>query len=315
MSQQNNIIDSTKLNDLKRCPRFYFLRHILGWCPTNTGFDLLVGQAWHSAMATLLRAKQEGHTYQDAKEEALLVLSKVYYTIDSPPQTGAKTLLNCMNALEAYTETYINDDFTVIAIEIPGVVPITDKRVLHFRLDAIIATQDSIAVMDHKTSSRKSATGELRWYISTQVGAYLHFLHLYDTNVLASHTPAVIINEVTLAVPTRLKQDGTPYANSGEGTAFLRIPITRSAAAMQAWLDNTNHWLDYLDWNLSILDDDRPDLPTMKSFPCNDGSCSSYRGCMYINFCAFRTNPLRDIEPPLGFRKDFWNPLEVDNDT
>ena len=82
---------------------------------------------------------------------------------------------------------------------------------------------------------------------------------------------------------------------------------------MQAWLDNTNHWFDYLDWNLATLaEEDGAEKPTMKSFPCNDGSCSSYRGCMYIDFCAFRPNPLQQTEPPIGFVQDFWNPLDVE---
>jgi len=205
MSAQNNITDSTKLNDLKRCPRFYFLRHILGWSPTSTGFDLIVGQAWHEAMATLLRYKQDGKTYADGQEAALLEFSRVYSQIEEPPTTGAKTEENCMTAICMYVDYYKNDDFGVVAIECPGVVPITETRCLHFRLDAILlkkdAAGDMLYVVDHKTTIRSTSTSQLRWFISTQMGAYLHFLYLYLSPYEPPKRTQVVINEALLAVP------------------------------------------------------------------------------------------------------------------
>lgn len=297
--EPNNIIDSSKLADFKLCPRKYLYRHILGWTPEHKGFDLIVGSAWHEAMAAILQAKKEGNTYESALPLALALFNKEYDKIECPPETGAKTRENCLNAIISYVTLYDDkDDFRVLEIEIPGAIPLTEDgdKILHFKLDTIIEKDGVLAVLEHKTASRTSTAWEQGWNIKTQIGAYLHFLSLYDDS---PRRKCVYINAAILAPPPRIKKNGEPYANSGAGTQFLRLPVSRTDELMQSWLNDTLGLIYMIDL-----------CKERNWFPRNDTGCTTYRGCPYIDMCVCTGDPLDEPEPPLGYVKEYWDPRE-----
>ena len=54
--------DNTRLSDFKDCPRYYFLRHVLGWTVDygRTAAPLIFGGAWHEGLDVIWRhAKHE----------------------------------------------------------------------------------------------------------------------------------------------------------------------------------------------------------------------------------------------------------------
>lgn len=298
-TEPNNILDSSKLADFKLCPRKYCYRHILGWTPEHKGFDLVVGTAWHEAMALLLESKKNGGTYADALKQAIEVFISIYRTLDVPPATGPKTEDNCINALISYVAKYDDTDtFSVLEIEVAGAVPLNESgtRALHFKLDSIIDIDGTLSVLEHKTATRVSTPWEQGWNIKTQIGTYLHFLSLYDTS---QRRKQVYINAAVLAPPPRYKKNGEPYANSGEGTQFLRLPISRTDGLMQSWLNDTLSTIEMID------------LCKKNSWwPRNDTNCTTYRGCPYIDMCVCTADPLDEPEPPIGYVREYWDPRE-----
>lgn len=48
------LYDNTRLSDYKRCPRFFFFRHVMHWVSTGERrLPLIFGGAWHTEMDRL----------------------------------------------------------------------------------------------------------------------------------------------------------------------------------------------------------------------------------------------------------------------
>jgi hypothetical protein len=91
---------------------------------------------------------------------------------------------------------------------------------------------------------------------------------------------------------------------------FMRIPVRKTQAVMQVWLnivsDAISRYMRSLD-DLMYQETESDD--TMKSFPLNPRSCTKYYGCAYHDFCLSWPNPLQRIyELPQGFRIEHWDP-------
>jgi len=82
---------------------------------------------------------------------------------------------------------------------------------------------------------------------------------------------------------------------------------------MNAWLWTVNDLLDDLEREFDRLGHCSENDSVLMAFPMNPSGCSSYRGCPYHDYCISWSNPLqRSDEPPLGFKVEFWNPMDMD---
>ncbi|MBU2249242.1 MAG: PD-(D/E)XK nuclease family protein, partial [Gammaproteobacteria bacterium] len=96
-----NKIDSSKLKDFKRCPRYFFYRHVLGWQSQTPNNHLVFGSAWHEAMEYLLLNGYGDNSVIEAFDKFL-----AYYRQSFPPETDemfkAKTPDNAFWTLAQY---------------------------------------------------------------------------------------------------------------------------------------------------------------------------------------------------------------------
>ena len=187
----------------------------------------------------------------------------------------------------------------VIHTEVYGTVPIDDRRVMHFRIDAILKDELGIFIQEHKTLSQISNKWNDKWNTKIQIGTYLHALHmLYPDSLIKGLeiNGMCLYKDETVAHP---KQQ------------VVRVPINKSKELMAVWLWTARHWYDLIEWNMEQLKNASPNDDILACFPMNGESCDKYFGCMFQPYCNLWSNPLKHaLEPPPGFKIDWWNPAD-----
>lgn len=297
-----DIHDASKIQSFLSSPRAYFFNHLLGWQQEEPNIHLVFGSGWHEAMEHLLLSLNTDNGYSD---RAVLTAYDLFMSIYEPAfpnvfaddQHPAKNPANALTALLQYAALWRGDTraFKTLYTEIAGSVPVTEERVLHFKLDSVIydETRNTIFSMEHKTTGRKTQAWLDSWAIITQPWLYTHALRVLYEDEPSIAVKGVVINGAILR----------KGANE-----FLRIPVGKSNEMMAAGLWAANHQLDQIKWNTENLLESSPDDDVLAAFPCNGSSCSKF-GCTYASFCAHWANPLRRIEQaPPGFEQHYWDP-------
>jgi hypothetical protein len=188
--------------------------------------------------------------------------------------------------------------------EISGSCPINLSEggewhnLIHFRIDAVLRHKlmDFIMVREHKTATANSRQFVNQWMLDVQPGTYTHALYcMYP----AEKVWGVEINALFYK-KTMLE--------------FMRIPVRKTQAIMQVWLNIVKRAV--YEYRISLDDLDtycKEDDETFTAFPLNPRSCTKYYGCAYHDFCLSWPNPLQRIyELPQGFRIEHWDPTTHD---
>lgn len=304
----HSIIDGSKLKDLKDCPRGFFFRHILGWTPEDPNIHLVFGSALHAAMESFLI---HGMDTEEKVQMAYLAFMDTWdrRTDESPfPDnlTEAKNPEQAMLLLYDYAERYKGDmqRFETLYTEVQGVFPINKdgSRILHFNMDGVLreVERDKIVLQEHKSTGRHSKHWETQWDYTQQVTNYFlaGVMHFGFERV-----DRVEVNGLVVRRPTKSIQNNFD---------FLRIPVRKSGAQLQANIAQLNHWWDYLEWNKDQLCKTEQDSPVLQAFPPNDASCAKF-GCRFYPHCQ-KANPLAEYgsAPPIGYKEEFWDPTKRD---
>lgn len=292
------IMDSTKTQALQDCPRKFFYSYILGWRSDRPNVHLCFGHAWHQAMEVILT---EGHSPETVQKAYQVFMEDYVKRMQKDPMVleelhASKTPSNALRALAEYAGKWNDEPHDTLYVEVAGTVPIADNRILHTKTDAIRKypqghrLQDLIYSLEHKTTTRQTQAWEEKWHYLFQVGTYYHFLKCMFP---PEQVHGIVIN-------------GAIFRKSGN--AFPRIPVTFSKEMWELWVQEANHYWDYLEWNMRLLYETKPSDRVMIAFPRNSYSCSKF-GCSYPQLCSVHANPLRRCEePPLGYQQEFWDP-------
>lgn len=300
------IVDSTKLQQYITCPRSYFYTYILGWRPERERNDLQFGVAWHEAMEFLLLNGYEQKSVIVARDLAIKTYREKFAP-DTDELYSPKTPQNLKIALDQYVEKYQNDNFKVLWTEIFGSVLIAEDRKMYFKIDTVCKDGRGLFIMDHKTTKNFGRTWVDQWSLKIQIGLYTHALYCMTED--KNDVYGFVVNGVAFKNPPRMKKDGTPYANSGTGNEFLRLPVRKPVESLRTWLWTTNAWYDELERDFTLFSQCKKSDDIMKCFKMNPESCTKYWGCQYNDYCKIWANPLNKCEKaPIGFNVDFWDP-------
>lgn len=300
---EHDILDSTKIKAFQSCPRQFFFKYILGWQSDTPNIHLAFGSAWHIALEYL-----HTHGMSDSHvEKAFLAFQKIFNE-EFPQQMlsdqhRAKNEENALRALQEYAKTYRHDEMEVLFTETAGTVPIREDRVLHWKSDLIFEDhRGEIWSLEHKTTGRGGSSWKNRWKLDFQVSAYA-----YALSALFSDR----IEDVA-----GVKINGAILRKSGNNE-FVRIPCRKSLDDNNLWLQEANHWIDMIEWNMEILRRTSVEDSTMFAFPRNPTSCTKF-GCPFDGLCENWQNPLQHCDQvPVGYEEDHWDPRrqeeEADN--
>jgi len=282
----------------------YFYEYVLGWRPEKPSNHPYFGQAVHLAKEHLLI-----HGYNAESMSNAYIKFNDYYRKEFPPETDPlhepKTPARYMDMILEYIQTYGSDEqqYKVHYTEIGGKISLDGIHTLSFKMDSILEdnwNEGAIESMDHKTKKGLlSDWWKMEFPLSVQMGTYHHVLYcLYPPERVRG-----------------MRINGLGFKTTKANLFDLqRIPIYKDIEQMQLWQTNTIDWLDRLQMDFEWLSEkDTINSPIMHSFPLNPRSCTKYLGCKYHDFCLAWLNPLqRADQPPIGFKEEFWNPLELD---
>lgn len=311
-----DIRDSSKLDTFEACRRRYFYEYLLGWRPDYPNHDLHFGQAWH-----LGREHQLLHGYDDvqgAYQKFIEYYRKEFHQDDDHLYIP-KTPTAALNGYMIFNTEKMRDliDNEVVEIdgekmtEISGTVPVSEKRVLHYRMDSIMRRKEDgrIFSWDHKTTSEKYINGR-QWsesfHLSIQNGTYTHCLYCQFP------IEQVLGLEFCGIGFTYLKR-GSSARGAGYHATLRRVPAFKTPDQMNSWLWTVNAILDELDYEMERLSQCKESDHVLMAFPMRAKSCTDFRGCPYHDYCLAWQNPLQQAhEPPIGFKEEFWDPSEMD---
>lgn len=320
------LYDNTRIQDYRRCPRYYFFRHVRGWKRSGeSSLALAFGSAWHEAMDvvwTLISNWKTGSGDSVEVVDAAYVAWKskwAEYGLPGPDEIDTETInefkprvptvaLDMLYAYVAKRATLIRQ-MTIIDVERPFAVPLTpDDPTLFYigRMDKIVDPGNgSVRVIEHKTTTMSKA-GYTRgsppkirpMYLdsyspNSQVDGYLFALHQLF--------PSARGHEVWV--------DAALVSNQGEDFAF--VPLDKTIPQLDSWLNDTHYWIELIEDQTRRHLEFGPKDPVMAAFPKNTSSCLDFnRQCPYIDLCKARANPLSWGEAPPGYIVEHWNPLD-----
>jgi len=278
----------------------YFFNHMLGWKNEMPNNHLVFGSAWHVAMEHLLLNGYSGASIRDAQEKL-----RIHYRKEFPEETdeifSPKTPDRATLALVEYTNEYPHDleDFEVLYTEIAGTVPITDKKIMYFRMDDILRHKRKgyYFSLEHKTGTYLNDQWSMQWALGLQAGTYTHSLYcLYPQELVRG----IRING------TFFKRTKAPLFDFG------RVPVWKTPHQMRSWYATVNYWIGMLEQETNGLATETDSDPVMRSFPMNPTNCNKYFGCAFHDLCCAWQNPLQHCsEPPLGMKIEFWDPRDT----
>lgn len=297
------IIDSSKLDMYLDCPRKYFFEHMLGWKVDRPAHDLHFGECWHHA-----REHQLLYGYDDIEGayNAFIIPYREVFDQETDELYCPKDPIGVINALMKFSDERQSDliENEVLYTEISGTVPVSDSRVLHYRMDSILRRKedDKIFSWDHKSAKRFNRQWSEKFHLSVQNGTYTHCMYCIFP------IESVIGVEFCGTAFEYLKRS-SKGRSAGYHVTLQRVPAFKTPDQMNVWLWNVNRMLDQIEEETDRLAECKESDPVLMAFPMNTNSCTKYWGCPFHDFCISWPNPLRKCyEPPLGFKIDFWDP-------
>lgn len=241
---------------------------------------------------------KSGKGYTD--ERLLKGLSKFVetYREEFPPATdsevGVKNPANFARLMMLYADNYAKDDFEVLYTEIAGSICVGTsasgtQRDMYMVLDTVCRDSKGEFILEHKTSKWSTYLWSKSFDQSIQVGVGNHVLHcLYDKPY------GMVINGLLFRA---------------KDPEFKRLPLPMSPLQMEDWLVTVNSYFDMIYRDLDKLSDSKEEEAVLKCFPKNETACMQFnRACPYADQCQGCANPLRNTNPPIGYKKEYWDP-------
>lgn len=312
--------DSTSLGMLKTCPRLYQYVMIEGWGSREESVHLRFGIEYHKTIEDYDKAKAAGAKHTRAMNEAIGKCLIRIWDWDPDTDTPAgkyknqNTLLSLLvdyfdTFISDAAETYIKADGTA-AVELSfrfeldwgpqaagGELEYVDGQavaegptpaqsyLLCGHLDRVVTFNDSLFVMDHKTS--KTTLGDYffdQFHPNNQMTLYA----LAGKMVIHAPLAGVIIDAAQILLE--------------KPNAFKRGMTYRTKEQLDEWLADLEYWLRQAEA-----------YATAGHWPMNDTACDKFGGCRFREVCS-KSPQVRKIYLKSNFdqlpMEERWNPLK-----
>lgn len=301
--------DSTSLGYIKTCPRLYQYIMLDGWGHSEESVHLRFGQEYHSALQDYDILRVSGLDHEAALRE--IVLQLLTRTVDFAPDESLKsgkyknrrTLLRTViwyldHFREDAAQTYIMAngkpavelsfrfelDWGPIAAS-TGMVPGNRQPyLLCGHLDRVVTFNDSLFVMDHKTTT--TTPGDY-FFDQFSPNNQMTLYTIASQVVIDSPVKGVIINAMQIMVDTNRPVRGFTY---------------RTPDQLAEWLGDLHYWFELAEG-----------FATANYWPMNDTACDKFGGCRFREVCS-KDPRVREQFLKAKFEKlpedQRWNPLK-----
>lgn len=316
MRQGLKLYDNTRLSAFRKCPRFFYYRHVRDWEPVSTRIPLDFGGAWHAAMEVIWALIPKGVPQRQIIEAAYAAFVTDWVERGQPEpklisyelekQMSPRTPAVALEMISEYVGTRYARirDVEIVSIEEPFVVPLDpedDSLFFIGKLDKVVRERmgkGKIRGVEHKTTTAYKKDGKFKTSFidsfspNSQVDGYIYALHMtYGTpNVAGVWVDAALVHKTE--------------------TGFMFIPVEKRLEQTNMWLWSARYWIDMIEANTAHLATLSPDDPFMAAFPQRTESCWDFNApCEHLMTCKSWANPIGKDCPP-GFRVKKWDPLE-----
>lgn len=302
-------IDYSSLELYMSCPRRFFFRYILHLETTGANIDLIFGSCWHLGLECAYKVLGTGQhlTIEDETEIAFKGFGALW-TVDGKPHFGwdetfPKSPSRARQMYYEYFKRWLSEDaaMTVVAVEKPFTISASaNLPTLRGRMDRVLSSDTgTIYAFESKTSKYATPTVFLGYECSMQTEIYLTAVSVYFDMI-----PVIVYDQ---ALCQKSKMD------------FTRYEISRSASALDRFLDDYKHYCSQLLRDLdelssfqesSLATDRRAVMPCFHRKP--GYACTMYfRACPYWDLCKPRNNPLTyATRVPEGYHYREWHPAD-----
>jgi hypothetical protein len=313
LAGERRYFDNTILNDYRKCPRLYFLRHVKGWRKEGIALPLVFGLAWHSAMDVIWQ-----HYHTQSPGELIVLASAAFDQVwveqgmpepatmglEEIEKYGQRTPMVAKEMLIAYVAArlHILENAKLIAPEQPFAVPLPADPTAPGstwyagRLDKVIDYTNSKLVVEHKTTTEYKIDGGFKtnylqgWYLDSQIMGYLYGGGLFFEGLSQVWVDAALVHKKV--------------------RAFKFLPIDHQWSMLEQWVRETQEWVN------RIYNDEESFKVVGKLgngvFPKNSDSCYGKFGpCQMVDICRSTPDPSQLSEPPAGFKYDPWSPFDI----
>lgn len=297
--------DSTSLNALCLCPRYYFYNIIMGYTLTGEmSADLKFGILLHSSAELYDRLMARGATHEEATLEAFkFAVNSTWddelkrpWVSDEPTKTRNTLLRTIVWYLDRYKDenlkTHILPDgrpavelpfrFSLNNLILDGFKsPDDEEYLLCGYLDKVVSWNEELWIRDIKTTKYELDEIYFRQYTpNNQISQY----SVAGSVVLHQHVDGVIIDGIQVQV---------------NGSKFLRKQISRSPAMLERWLHDFYFRIKEAEF-----------YAQKQYYPMNPRSCGWGKNkCQYWSVCSSEPEAAFDILENYYTRR-IWNPLE-----
>lgn len=275
---------SSSLGDLKKCPRYYYLRKIEGWSPKDESVHLKFGGFYASALELFHVERANGLSYEDATRAVVRYLFEQTHgwTSDFPKKTPYTLFRSVLWYLDAYrddpAETVILDSGKpavelTFQFESGFHTPAGEPYVLWGKLDRLVSFLGDHYIMDQKTTG--GALGSF------------YFRQFSPDNQMSLYSVA---SKIAYNFPVKGVIIDAAQINVGF-TVFDRGITTRTDAMLDEWLGGFQDWTKMAET-----------YALRGSWPMNEASCGNYGGCAFRGVCD-KDPSVRDYFLSTSFEK------------
>ena len=311
------LYDNTRLSAFKRCPRYFFYRHVKHWTPDKISPALVFGASWHAAMDAIWRSMVAGDEKTIVVEKGVEAFNAEWTDQGMPsPQDlmpedikelGARTPVNAIEMIVGYVskrwDMLRGGELEILDIERPFIVPLDPEDDTLFyigKIDKTIRYKSKVLAMEHKTTTAYKKTEDSNKFRAgfvdsfspnSQVDGYQYALHLtYPGEAGGVWVDAALVHKTE--------------------ESFMFIPVEKRLEQLDLWLWETHTWIDLIEQNKEMAANTSPQEKYMAAFPKNTNSCWDFnQACPYLDLCRAWPNPQGHDIPP-GMTRSVWNPVE-----
>ena len=307
------LYDNTRLAAFRKCPRYYYYRHVRHWEALESKVAIRFGKAWHAAMEYIWPAIIRQDDKTDIMKKAFLKWQEAWVDDGHPAKLSyeqeveysPRTPAIALEMIADYVDTRYRQilGYEIISVELPFVVPLNpdDDSLFYIgKIDKVVQERTGrkkILGIEHKTTTAYKKDGKFKQSFldsfspNSQVDGYIYALHMtYPGQVGGVWVDGALVHKTE--------------------TGFKFIPVEKQKAATDMWLWNTHYWIDQIEANVAHLETLSPSDPYMAAFPQRTESCFDFNtACEHVNTCKSWPNPMGKDVPP-GFRVHKWDPLE-----
>lgn len=309
--------DNTRISDYKKCPRSYFIRHVLGWTRegSSTSPALVFGGSWHAGMDAIwgTASRQMKYSPHIDKEELVIEAMAAFLLEWSEMGFDLELDMATLEELNPRTPGVAHEMFynyvthhermlqnsQVISIEQPIAVPFPELTDTWYvgRLDKVVEYNGQTIILEHKTTTAYAIQGQFQrdycdsWYAAPQIKGYQFAGTLYYPKLQSVWVDAALVHKKV-------------------HDAFKFIPVSHSWPLLKEWTYDTKEWI----MRITLEEDTYANKGKLTAglFPRNEDSCyGKYGVCPFLDICRTISDPSTLGEAPAGYVEERWEPFDT----